>query len=379
MTENNSSEPMKILIVTASTKGGGASHILDLIKGLKNDGYQVHFMGPDNGPFFTPIKDASNETLEIPIRKNPGKAFTQILNYARNFRPDIIHTHGKGGGALGRAVGPLLGIPVVHTFHGLHYKEYGKLKQKAYFGLEKALSQTTTMHIAVGHQELIEAKKLGFCASDNSVVIPNGVDFKRFESRDQKAAREAFHLPKEKFILGAITRITPIKGLKELINGFVAAYEQDNALHLVIAGDSDGDSEYSKNILEYKSHPAISFLGFQTDVPGVYSALDVYISAALSEGLPLSLIEACASKTLPVVSDIPAHQEILGEEASELLFASQDESAITRKILWVKNLPADKKNKLSKMLHERASATYSLERMIEETKKIYQKARRASY
>ena len=57
--------------------------------------------------------------------------------------------------------------------------------------------------------------------------------------------------------------------------------------------------------------PRIHFLGQISNVQDYLQVADVFVSAALSEGLPNTVLEAMASGLPTVLSDIPAHREIL--------------------------------------------------------------------
>ena len=54
--------------------------------------------------------------------------------------------------------------------------------------------------------------------------------------------------------------------------------------------------------------PNIVFLGERRDVPDLVRAADILISASTSEGLPMALLEGCASGIQVLATDIPAHQ-----------------------------------------------------------------------
>ena len=63
------------------------------------------------------------KTYKLPLRQLSIVTAFKLFDILRKEKPDIIHTHGKGPGLYGRIIGKTLHIPVVHTFHGLHYEE----------------------------------------------------------------------------------------------------------------------------------------------------------------------------------------------------------------------------------------------------------------
>ncbi|MDP9225000.1 MAG: glycosyltransferase, partial [Actinomycetota bacterium] len=53
------------------------------------------------------------------------RALATVRRIAREFRPDIVHTHLAKAGAIGRAAARMSGVPVViHTYHGTVFSGY---------------------------------------------------------------------------------------------------------------------------------------------------------------------------------------------------------------------------------------------------------------
>ncbi len=69
--------------------------------------------------------------------------------------------------------------------------------------------------------------------------------------------------------------------------------------------------------------------GYQTDeLPELLGRTDVYVSSSLSDGTSISLLEAMATGTFPVVSDIPANRPWVEHGRNGLLFPPGDDAAL---------------------------------------------------
>ena len=97
-------------VVSSFAYGGGPMHVLTLARGLRELDIECVVAGPD-GLMREQFKAAGFDPwLAVNLR-------TVVWN-ARTFHSDVIHTHGKLPGLLGRYVAWRRKIPVVHTFHG---------------------------------------------------------------------------------------------------------------------------------------------------------------------------------------------------------------------------------------------------------------------
>lgn len=73
--------------------------------------------------------------------------------------------------------------------------------------------------------------------------------------------------------------------------------------------------------------------GYEYDeLPGLLAAADVYVSTSLSDGTSQSLLEALATGTFPVVTDIPANRPWVEHGRTGLLFPAGDAEALADRI-----------------------------------------------
>src|SRR5262249_9486808 len=68
------------------------------------------------------------------------------------------------------------------------------------------------------------------------------------------------------------------------------------------------------------------------DIPAVLGLAHFFVSASTSEGRPNAVLEAIAARVPVVLSDIPAHREIVTDGESGLLFRCGDVRDLARAI-----------------------------------------------
>ena len=102
-------------------------------------------------------------------------------------------------------------------------------------------------------------------------------------------------------MIGSTGRIVWQKGYDQLIN-ILEKYTFDTLkFHILIAGDGSLREQMIKKVKEKKLDQHISFIGNIQNIPEFLSMLDIYIQPSITEGYPLSVLEAMAAK-LPIIT-----------------------------------------------------------------------------
>src|SRR2546422_700958 len=121
------------------------------------------------------------------------RALVSITKIAREFRPDIVHTHLAKAGTVGRVAGRLARArAVVHTYHGTVFRGYfGSATSRGFVEIERALSHITTRIVAITPSQRRELIELGIGDQRKIVEIPLGLDLAPFRNPpDQIEARK---------------------------------------------------------------------------------------------------------------------------------------------------------------------------------------------
>lgn len=143
--------------------------------------------------------------------------------------------------------------------------------------------------------------------SSKCITIPNGVDINRFDfvnKIDTKA---------DKFLIGAIVRVVPIKDIKTLIYSFDIVKKKIPNAELLIIGPFDEDKEYYNEcieIIEQLKCEGIKFTG-RINIADVMNDLDVIVLTSISEGQPFVLLEAMSAQRPVVATDVGSCREII--------------------------------------------------------------------
>jgi glycosyltransferase involved in cell wall biosynthesis len=109
------------------------------------------------------------------------------------------------------------------------------------------------------------------------------------------------------------TRIIKQKNIKWIINGFAQSLNK-NSYKLIIAGDGKLKNELEGMVKEIGMGNHIKFLGScsREDVLTLMSESKFYISSSESDGMPIAVLEAVSSGSIPILLETPPHLEVLG-------------------------------------------------------------------
>jgi len=141
-------------------------------------------------------------------------------------------------------------------------------------------------------------------------VIPNGVDERFFTGRASPPVIE-----RRPYVL-AVGRINPRKNLARLVRALDLV--QPGGVDLVLAGPAEGprDTELERALADVKATRVVR-LGHVADevLPGLYAGAEIACYVSLDEGFGVPPLEAMASGTPVLGSDIPAIREVVADAA----------------------------------------------------------------
>ncbi len=231
--------------------------------------------------------------------------FLSIL-YAKSVKADIIHIHGIGPGLL-VPFARILGIKVVVTNHGPDYdrQKWGKLA-KFILKMGERLSYKYANKVIV-ISNVIKNNLYNLYGKKDVSLIYNGVNVPNLSIKNDYL--KTINLEKNKYIF-ALGRFVEEKGFHDLINAYKKIDNKD--IKLVIAGDADHETNYSKKLKELALNNKVILTGFikGEKLNQLFSHARLFVLPSYHEGLPIALLEAMSYNANVLVSNIPANLEV---------------------------------------------------------------------
>ena len=225
------------LLVTTSP-GGGPKHVYDLVRHLSGDEFEVVVAAPRDGIFFDRFRDLGVPMVELPLSRLGVRHLPLAMRLIKRHGVDIVHTHGKGPGLYGRIGASALGVPAVHTFHGIHYSGYSRAGRRLYLGLERQLSRMSRVIINVSASQEAEGLGLRLFTHDQSAVVVNGIDLDEMDRviRQSAIRRETLGIGPDDFVIGCVSRWDPVKRFEILLQAVRQLADRLPRLTLLLVG-----------------------------------------------------------------------------------------------------------------------------------------------
>ena len=368
--------PIRVLQLLVSTSpGGGPRHVYDLVRHLSKSEFEFMVGAPRDGIFFERFQELGIPVAEIPLGHVGIRQLFATIRLIRRHGVDLVHTHGKGPGLYGRLAARWLGIPAVHTFHGIHYGSYPWIGQRLYLMLERYLARLSHTIINVSASQEAEGLNLQLFSAGQSVVITNGVDFEEMDHMllESPVKRESLGLGPNDFVLGCVSRFDPVKRLEVLLDALGRLRDRIPGVMLVLVGGGGEEDRIRHLARRLGLQDRVIFTGFLEAPARIYPALDLYLSTSSKEGLPLALVEAMGAGLATVATDVPGHRDVLRQGKTGLLIPADNDSALADAVvsLWADPI---KRAALSKAARQWAREELGIEQMLKRTAVAYRRS-----
>lgn len=152
-------------------------------------------------------------------------------------------------------------------------------------------------------------------------IPPNESFFATATPETIKSVKKKYNLNPEKKYVYFIGNLEPRKNLKALVQAYrLLPQETKDQYSLVLAGGRGWKNELTQETINkgVAAGEDITHIGFidQEDSPALYQGASLFVMPSFYEGFGMPILEAMASGTPVVASDIPAHKEVGAECAT---------------------------------------------------------------
>ncbi len=358
---------MKILyIITKSDLGGAQANVYDLIANFSKD-HEVHLATGNNGPL---TEDVTALGVTVHILPNLTRniqlfgdynAVKKGISLIQQIKPDIIHAHSSKAGVVARVAGWICKVPVVFTAHGWGFTPGTPNKRRMVALIaEKLLASLTTKLICVSENDRQLALSLGVGNKNSLKVVRYGIN-----NIPVTSANPSQQPPR----LIMVARFNEQKDQTTLLKAI--AQLKDNSIHLDLVGSGPSLESCKALAKSLGIENQVSFLGDRRDVPDLLAQSQIFILSTHYEGLPISILEAMRAGLPVVATSVNGIPEEVVDGKTGFLAPRQDVQALADALHTLINSP-EIRQQMGKAGREKFEQEFTVERMITETREIYE-------
>lgn len=356
--------PILYLITELST-GGAQAALLRLLKRLDRGHFSptVVCLYNGDGAVAQEIRALGVQVFDAHMRhKADLPALLRLYRHIRRVRPTILHTSLFHANLPGRILGRLAGVPIV-----ICSERTMAMEREWRYRLNRWTIMLVDRVIAVS------ANVRDFCVShiglpaEKLVVIPNGVELPEQPLLSRQEARARLGLPLDTLLVGAVSRLDPVKGVDCLLQAFSRV---DDA-HLIVVGDGPERAALEASAARLDIALRVYWAGFQRDIFRWLPAFDVFVQPSFHEGLPNTVLEAQACGLPVVATAVGGTPEVVVDGVTGLLVPPRDPDALAQAITRLLNDP-DLRHAMGQAGRERVEKHFSVEQMVRQTEALYE-------
>lgn len=318
---------------------------------LRAEGFPVHVLGRRPGV-----------DCGCPLR---------LARLLRRERVDLLHAHQYTPFFYGVTARLLCRRPpVLFTEHGRWHPDRPRRKRLVANQLllerrDRVVGVGEAVRRALVENEGIPAGRVG--------VIYNGIDLGAYPNGVERrlAVRREIGVEAGDFLIVQVARLDPLKDHLTALRTLERVARRRPDARLVLAGEGPQLPLLREFIAERNLAARVRLLGLRTDVPRLLAAADLFLLTSVSEGIPLTLIEAMAAG-LPVVSTrVGGVGEVVADGETGLLAPAGDDAALAENVLRLAD-DGELRRRLGRQGRERAAARFSEAQMVQRYADLYQ-------
>jgi glycosyltransferase involved in cell wall biosynthesis len=210
--------------------------------------------------------------------------------------------------------------------------------------------------------------------SEKVVTIYNGIETKLFGTADlsQAEAKKKLGLSENAhMVFGTVGRLASVKGQATLIEAFKKVNQKFPDTWLLLTGSGPLEKDLKSLCQKLEISHRVRFLGYRTDIPMILRAYDCFVLPSLSEGHPLSLLEAMASGIYVIASRVGGIPEILNRHDLGIIIPPASVDHLARAMERVCRMSGQKRQNCGRKLKDRVENAFTNAHMVSATAQLY--------
>lgn len=222
-------------------------------------------------------------------------------------------------------------------------------------------------HVVVLGTSLIKYAKWMGIPDDKISVCPLGIDLETFRAtKSSKIIRDEFGIGSSDIVIIYVGRLEQVKGIAYLFEAAKNLSKRFKNIRFLIVGDGPLRSKFEKH-----SDPQTILTGWRNDVANLLNAADIFVLPSISEGLPISILEAYALERPVIATNVGAVANTVVNRETGLLTQPADWKGLAKAISYLVENP-EVRHKIGIRGKEYVKEHFDWECILDKYEEIYE-------
>lgn len=372
-------DKVKKLFLVVNVDWFFVSHRMPIALRALEEGYDVTVFSIEEAGLGDEIRSKGLKFVPLPTSRAGTNLFTEfkvllfLLRKYREGKPDVIHHVAVKPVTYGSIAAKLAKVPkVVNALSGLGFLFINSNQNRLLHWFVNSIfkygfNNPNLRFILQNRDDFQMIQEVGVLKEEQIFMIKgSGVDLNRFQYKPEPESKP--------IIVLLAARMLWDKGVGE----FVRAAEMlkpkfGDKVNFVLAGNVDEGNKAcipESQLLEWTKKGNVEWIGFQKNMKKINEECHIAVLPSYREGLPKSLIEACAIGRPIITTDVPGCREVVDEGENGFLVENKNPESLANamsKLIENKSL----RLKMGKKARAKAEAEFSIENVLDRTFEIY--------
>ena len=199
--------------------------------------------------------------------------------------------------------------------------------------------------------------------------IPLGVDQSLFYPQDKAICRKQVGIITDGPVFVFVGRLSKIKGLDLLLDGFALFHQEVPGARLLIAGDGEEREGLGNRISSMRLKETVHLLGnvAHNRLPQILNAADIFILTSVAEGVPNAILESMACGLPVVATDVGGISEVVKPGVNGFLIDTRQPSDVAKALRQA----LEKHGALGQGAIVTINKNYSIESVAKKTDRLF--------
>lgn len=274
---------------------GGEVCLANLARGLRRRGHETTCVVRPDACLSSELAVRGLPVHELPLRDwFEPVSIARLAAWLRRERIDVLHAHNPRDWFIAAAATVGTRTVCVGSRH--------LLRPVAHVALKRSFLQRLGALIAVS--DAVRASATGLVVPERLVTVPNGIELDGQDQAGPVLRRELGLAPRQP-VVGCVARLSPEKGLGDLLQAAALLRGRWPQLAVVLVGDAPAGSGHAADLRRRAAGlglgDRVHFCGYRQRAADLCAAFDVHVTSSLAEPCGLATLEAMA-RGRPVVA-----------------------------------------------------------------------------